>query len=95
VVQASISDVAPNAIIDAVVYGKPFVCTADTGIRERLEGTGLFVDTTDEAALRGAIETLLDPHEYARIQKRVQNFSFVRTWDDIAKDITHIIANRA
>jgi glycosyltransferase involved in cell wall biosynthesis len=91
VVLASVSDVAPNAIIDAVVYGKPFICTNDTGIRERLEGTGLFVDTQNEFELRTAIESLLDPTKYARIQRRVQEFSFVRTWDEVAGDILSII----
>lgn len=90
VVLASVSDVSPNAIIDAVVHGKPFICTTDTGIRERLEGTGVFVDTSDGRELGEAIERLLDPAEYARIQARVEEFSFTRTWSDVAEDFLRI-----
>lgn len=86
-VLSSVSDVSPNVIIDAVVYGKPFVCTADTGIRERLEGTGLFVDTTNEQALLDAIESLLNPDVYKDIEAKVKAFSLIRTWDDVANDV--------
>lgn len=91
VVLPSVSDVSPNSIIDAVTYGKPFVCTSDTGIRERLEGTGLFVDTGDEHALSAAIESLLDPAIYAQVESRVKAFTHVRTWDDVAVDVEQIL----
>lgn len=91
VVLSSVSDVSPNVIIDAVTYGKPFVCTDDTGIRERLEGTGLFVDTSDEGALSAAIESLLDPQAYAEVAARVKAFSFVRTWEDVVADIEQVV----
>ena len=86
VVLPSIGDVSPNAIIDAVVAGKPFVCTDDTGIKERLAGTGLFVDTQDEGALAAAGESLLDKATYDEVAARVRAFAFVRTWDDLAEE---------
>jgi hypothetical protein len=91
VILASVSDVSPNAIIDAVVNGKPFICTNDTGIKERLANTGLFVDTQDEKVLSGAIESLLQPDEYARVSACVQKFDFVRGWGDLAEDVIGIM----
>jgi glycosyltransferase involved in cell wall biosynthesis len=86
VVLASVSDVAPNVIIDAVLYDKPFVCTADTGITERLGGTGLFVDTQNTQALQDAIMSLLDPGVYQAQKKKIELFSFTRDWDAVADD---------
>jgi hypothetical protein len=91
VVLGSISDVSPNVIIDAVKYGKPFVCTNDTGIKDRLQGTGLFVDTSDEHAFEAAVVSLLNPDSYAHTAGQVQAFSFVRTWEDVANDVITII----
>jgi len=93
VVLPSVSDVSPNAIIDAVVYGKPFVCTDDTGIRERLEGTGLFVDTANEQALSDAIESLLAPGTYEQVAERVRAFGLVRTWDDVGADFERVLTS--
>ncbi|MDE1925525.1 MAG: glycosyltransferase family 4 protein [Patescibacteria group bacterium] len=93
VVLASVSDVSPNAIIDAVAYGKPFICTQDTGLIERLHDTGLFVDTQNEEVLRQAVETLLKSEEYERIAARVRAFSFVRTWEQVADDFLSVIHN--
>ena len=90
-VLSSVSDVSPNVVIDALTYGKPFVCTADTGIRERLENTGLFVDTSSAQALVDAIESLLDPKVYADVAARVQSFTLVRTWDDVAHDFERVL----
>jgi len=92
-VLSSVSDVAPNVVIDALMYGKPFVCTDDTGIRERLEGTGLFVDTSSEQALSDAIESLMDPVVYAEVESKVKAFDLVRTWDDVANDVERVLAD--
>ncbi len=98
VVLASVSDVSPNVIIDAVLYGKPFICTKDTGISERLGNTGIFVDTQDKEALTRAIESLLDPKVYADIERRIKAFTFTRDWnavaDDFLKAITTCVSSR-
>ncbi|MGC9602314.1 MAG: glycosyltransferase [Minisyncoccia bacterium] len=93
VIVASISEVTSNAIIDAVAYGKPFICTSDTGLVERLLGTGYFIDTQHEQELEHAIEQLLNKEEYERVAARVRAFAFVRTWDDIANDVLAIAQN--
>lgn len=87
VIVSSVSEMSPNAIIDAVKYGKPFICTADTGITERLGGTGIFVDTADDAAMHKAIEELCDAEKYATVAARVKSFTFTRSWKDVTQDV--------
>lgn len=87
VVIASISDIGPNTAIDAVVAGKPFITTEDSGAKERLEGCGLFIDTRTDAAIEKAITTMLNPEEYARLQAGIRAFSFTHSWDEMADEI--------
>lgn len=91
VVLASVSDVAPNSIIDAIVYGKPFIAPSDTGLFERLQGTGLFIDTLDRAALTDALRTLLDPAVYEQVAEQVRRFSYVRGWDVVAGEFESLL----
>ncbi|MDB5224827.1 MAG: glucosyltransferase [Candidatus Adlerbacteria bacterium] len=86
VIVASVSEMASNSIIDAVLYGKPFISTADTGLKERLDGTGLFVDTQNEVEFEHAVEQLLKPEVYLDIENKIKNFTFTRTWSDVASE---------
>lgn len=56
----SVSDISPNFIIEGVSAGKPFIMTSETGIRDRLEGMGIFVAPSDPAALSDAIIAMAD-----------------------------------
>lgn len=91
VIIPSISEASSNTAIDAVRAGKPFIMTNDTGTSERLGDYGLFVDTRSEEALQRAIEKMLDPVEYEKFLVRIRAFSFVHTWDDIAKEIIEAV----
>lgn len=83
----SLSEISSNTAIDAVIAGKPFIMTDDTGTKERLSELGLFIDTRSEDALVAAIEKLLDPEVYEDYAKRIAAFSLTRTWDDLAEEI--------
>lgn len=87
----SISEVGSNIAIESVVHGRPFIMSDDTGTKERLAEYGLFIDTRSQAALEEAIERLLDADTYARLAARATAFTFVRTWDDIARDLLRAI----
>ncbi len=65
----TLSEVSPNEAIEARAAGKPFLLTDDCGIRDRLAGAGVFVDTTDDGAVAAGIETLLDAESYDRFSK--------------------------
>lgn len=91
VVLASVSDVAPNVIIDAIRYGKPFICTSDTGIKERVGSLGLFVDTGNREALTASIISLLDPQMYEQKARASAAFSFERSWSVVADDFVAVL----
>ena len=91
VVQVSLGDISPNLILDAIRYGKPFICTKEIGILPRITDVGIFVDPLDEDEVEKAVLALLDETEYKIAKEKVENFSFVHTWDDIAEEFIKIV----
>lgn len=86
----SVSEVNSNSLIEALSYDKPFIAPLDCGMRERLDGLGVFVDTLDWDAMQGAVEELLDDAKYQAYVERIKAFSYVRTWGQIADEILGI-----
>lgn len=91
VIIPSISEASSNTAIDAVIAGKPFIMTNDTGTGERLHDCGLFIDTRSEDEIVRAIEKILDPVEYERLARACAVFSFAHSWDDMAKKILDVL----
>ncbi len=83
----SVSEVNSNFIIEALSHNKPFIAPLDCGMRERLGGLGIFVDTLDRRAMGRAVEELLDEETYQAYVERIRNFSCIRTWAEIADEI--------
>ncbi len=94
VIQASVSDISPNAVIEAASFGTPFICTNDTGITDRLQGRGIFVDTTDEEALLAAIIALMDPNTYGDVTARTQAPGNTRDWNAVADDFEKVFISQ-
>lgn len=93
VIVPSLSEVSPNAVLEALSCGKPFIATADTGVKDELAPFGLFVDTRDPVALASAVETLLDPEVYATFRARIADFTTVRTWKDVAQALRGVLVS--
>lgn len=89
-VTASVSDFAPNFIIEGLAVNKPFVLTKDCGLLERLSGLGIFVDTEDKNEIKKEILNLMDKTRYNEYQKRIAEFSFTHSWKDIADEFLAI-----
>lgn len=87
VIIPSISEANSNSALDAVLAGKPFLMSDDTGTSERLSDCGIFIDTRSEDEIVAGIEKLLDPKEYERLTQSIRAFSFTYSWDDMAKEI--------
>lgn len=87
VVAPSISEVCPNLIIDGARFGKPFLCTNDSGIQDRLTGAGVFVDTLDEEALERGLEDLLNPAAYRQYAQHSRNTYTARTYGQVAEEM--------
>ena len=44
VILASLGDISPNMILDAIRHNKPFILTKETGLYDRLKNIAIFVD---------------------------------------------------
>lgn len=93
VIVASLSEISPNMILDAVRLGKPFICTKETGLYDRLRGYGLFVDPMNPRDIGEKVMTLADGQEYARWRAKVNQFNFTHTWDEIAAEFLTLAKN--
>jgi glycosyltransferase involved in cell wall biosynthesis len=82
--------VNPNTIIEALSAGKPFICTTGTGLNTKVREVGIYLDPLDEMAWRDGIVSLLDTERYENEKKKLDAFSYVRTWDDVTNDILSV-----
>jgi len=87
----SVSDVAPNTIIDALRCGKPFLLTKYSGYAERFKEYGIIVDPLDEEDMARGMEALDNPKTYRELCARIASFKEVRTYDDVADDFLEIL----
>ncbi|MDZ4225896.1 MAG: glycosyltransferase family 4 protein [Patescibacteria group bacterium] len=94
VVEASVSTMNPNVIWEALSFGKPFICTTNTGIKDRLGDLGVFVDTTDRQALQKALEELLDEKTYTHYVEKIRAFPYTHTWEQITDEILAAISKK-
>jgi hypothetical protein len=88
----SISDVAPNNLIDALRAGKPFLLTKYSGYADTYKDFGIIIDPLDEADMARGLREIADPVIYERLCARIKQFSEVRTYDDVAREMRAIIA---
>jgi glycosyltransferase involved in cell wall biosynthesis len=87
VILVSLGDISPNMILDAVRCGKPFICTTECGLYEKLKGIGLWVDPLNKEEIKEAVLWLADENHYQDQCIKVAAFRDVHEWGDIAKEI--------
>ncbi|PIR82465.1 hypothetical protein COU20_02405 [Candidatus Kaiserbacteria bacterium CG10_big_fil_rev_8_21_14_0_10_59_10] len=87
VILPAFSEICSNTAIEAVARGKPFIMARDTGTKERLGECGIFIDMRSEKELEGAVERMLEPGVYAKLQGACRAFSFEHSWEDMAREI--------
>ncbi len=90
VILVSLGDISPNTIMDAIRYNRPFICTKEVGIYERIKDLGIFVDPLNEEEIEKAVLNLLDPNEYEKAKNKVKQFSFTHTWEEIAGEFIEV-----
>jgi len=93
VICVSVGEVSPNIILDAIRLNRPFVCTKEVGIYERIKNAGIFVDPLDERQIEKAVLSLLTDKGYKEAKEKVRSFNFVHTWDQIAKEFLTVAGN--
>lgn len=87
----SVSEVAPNSVIDAIRCGKPFLLSKYSGYAERFAQYGVIVDPLDEDSMVRGIKELADPAIYARLRSRIAEFKEMRTYDDVTREFLAIL----
>ena len=87
VVLASIGDISPNMIFDAIRLGTPFILTKENGITDRVRDCAIFVDPTSEQDMIEKITWMSDPKNRALQADKIKKFNWVHTWEDIGKEI--------
>lgn len=94
VILASLGDISPNMILDAVRLNKPFILTQENGLTERLKDIAIFCDPEKPEDIADKITWLADEKNYLTQTAKVANFSFVHDWTDIAHEILNVAGQR-
>jgi glycosyltransferase involved in cell wall biosynthesis len=77
----------PNLVLESVRFGKPFICTKETGVGEVLDGCGIFIDPHDATSIAKAFLELSKPEVYERCRKAILDLRATHTYADIAVEI--------
>lgn len=84
VIIVSLGDISPNVILDAISCQKPFIVTKETGISDRIKDIAIFVDPKNEDDIAEKICWLANNDNYQIQKKKLEEFTFVHSWEDIA-----------
>lgn len=93
VIIASLGDISPNTILEAIQFGKPFILTRETGLFERLKDIAVWVDPEDVSDIADKIIWLADDANYKAQTAKVRAFSFTHSWEQIANEILEVYRN--
>jgi hypothetical protein len=90
VILVSLGDISPHMILDAISLNKPFIVTEENGLMNRISDIAITVDPKDEQDIKEKIKWLLNENNYKSQVEKISKFSFVRTWEEIAKEYVEI-----
>lgn len=89
-IAVSVSDFAPNLIIEGLAENKPFILTKDCGLAEKLGELGVFVDSLDKNEIKKDILLLMDENNYNKYKEKISAFDFTHSWKEIANEFLTI-----
>ena len=87
----SVSEVAPNTLIDALRCGKPCILSKYSGYAERFKDMCILVDPLSEVDMARGIREIYDTQVYDRLVKNIRSFRDVRTYTEVAHDLVLIL----
>ncbi len=90
VILPSLSEVSPNFILEAIMFGKPFIVTRDCGLHDKLQDIGVFIEPLDEQDIAQKILFLADEENYRAYREKIASFSFTHSYKDIARECIEI-----
>ncbi len=91
VILPSLTEISPNYVLDALRFKKPFIMDKYSGFAKWLSPYGLLVDPLDEDDIARAIEKLATAAGYDEAVRKAAAFSYVRTYEDVARDFLALI----
>ena len=94
VILASLGDISPHTILEAIQFGKPFILTRETGLYDKLKGIGVWVNPEDVSDIAEKILWLADERNYEQQKKKVEAFSFTHSYEEIANEILEVFHKR-
>lgn len=87
----SLGDISPNFILESLYLKTPFILTEETGLKDRLANVGLFANPLDPEEIKEKVLYLANEENYQKQLKKIEEFSYVHTYDDIADEFLKII----
>lgn len=90
VILVSLGDISPNFILDAIRFNKPFILTRENGVSERVKDIAIFVDPLNKKEIAEKIIWLSSPENYEIQQRKIREFNFSHSWDEIALEFIAI-----
>lgn len=90
VIIASLGDISPNTILDAIKYEKPFIVTEETGLTSRINNVSIFINPKDEDDIAKKIIWLCNDENYKIQKQKIEAFQFTHTWEQIAEEYLDI-----
>jgi len=86
IIVLSVSDIAPNLILEGLALGKPFVLTRENGLDDNFLKCGIVVDVNNREDIKRGIKLLLDNGVYSDCVSHIKNLTN-RTWEQVVSDI--------
>lgn len=93
VILASLGDISPNMILDAIRHNKPFILTKETGLYDRLKNIAIFVDPENTDDIKEKILFLADEKNYRESVAKISAFTFTHSWEEICDELIKIYKN--
>ena len=90
VILAFLSDISPNTILDAIRCNKPFILTRECGLCDKLKDIAILVDPENVDDVTEKILWLSDPVHYEEQKKKIEDFKFTHSWEEIGKEVIKI-----
>jgi glycosyltransferase involved in cell wall biosynthesis len=87
----SVSDVAPNTLLEALSCGKPFLLTKYSGYAEEYKKYGVIMDPLDEESIAQGLEQLADEKHYKKLCANIRHLDAARTYDDVAREMLELV----
>lgn len=86
----SITDFAPNFIIEGLSFNKPFILTKECGLVDKFKNFGVFVNPFDKNDIKNKILYLAGKENYDLQKNKIADFNFTNSWQEISDEFFNV-----